>query len=480
MSRLFVIVLLTLSVSLTWGATSALAVPGGVDGDEAVEQRPEQDDPDCAAGVLLVEQFCDVVDSALSPGMSVVTTDPRRWPEAASHGVLNDVTRWMTDAARWVTSKIQGLIAKTATPELEAQWYRERFGGMVALGGGLAVLVAMIALASAGLRRDPDALGATFIGCFGRGSARGSCWRWLCWRWAWRMASRIGWRRIRRARRRRSFGVMSRRRGAVRTARGLGRRRSRLCLRWCRCWRRSRFGLSCCCATRGSMWRCCLCRRRWRRRFGRRCGRGRRGWCRCCLCVLIAMKPVIVVVLSLAGSAAAAGGDVDKDLGLVVAAVMILVLAAFVPWVLMMLVSMDSEGSWTAKTATGSLKSSLGGGVSRVGGGLGGAANATGALANRRRPGMGGQPGAGGNPRGGGNPGAGGGNRGGGGPGGGGDRRGPRPTAPSAPHGPIARGTVSVAAGLVGPVERPNTAKRPAGPSRPRPAAPAKPTPKRQ
>jgi hypothetical protein len=79
----------------------------------------------------------------------------------------------MTDGARWVTSKIQELIKKTTTPELEARWYRERFAGMAALGGGLSVLVAMIALGSAGFRRDPDALGATFIGMFRAGIGTG-------------------------------------------------------------------------------------------------------------------------------------------------------------------------------------------------------------------------------------------------------------------------------------------------------------------
>ncbi|MCA1677908.1 MAG: hypothetical protein LC777_02625 [Actinobacteria bacterium] len=44
---------------------------------------------------------------------------------------------------------------------------------MVALGGGLAVLVAMIALGSAALRRDPDALGGIFLGMFRAGIGTG-------------------------------------------------------------------------------------------------------------------------------------------------------------------------------------------------------------------------------------------------------------------------------------------------------------------
>ena len=40
-------------------------------------------------------------------------------------------------------------IQKTSTPELKANWYEERFGTMIALGLGLAALVAMMALASA-------------------------------------------------------------------------------------------------------------------------------------------------------------------------------------------------------------------------------------------------------------------------------------------------------------------------------------------
>ena len=79
----------------------------------------------------------------------------------------------MTDAARWVTEKIQGFIEETTTPELQASWYRERFDGMAALGVGLAVLVALIALGSAAMRRDSDAMGATFIGMFRAGIGTG-------------------------------------------------------------------------------------------------------------------------------------------------------------------------------------------------------------------------------------------------------------------------------------------------------------------
>ena len=134
------------------------------------------------------------------------------------------------------------------------------------------------------------------------------------------------------------------------------------------------------------------------------------------LFIMIAMKPAIVVVLSLAGSAAAAGGDADKDFGILVAAVMILVLAAFVPWVLMMLISMDGESSWTARQAAGSMKGAVAGGTGRVGGGLGSAASRVGGALGGARAGRGG----GGSAPGGGGAGgsAGGGSPGGGGPGG--------------------------------------------------------------
>ena len=463
--RCVLIALLTLVVGLTIGASSALAVPGGVAGNEPAQRQPERDDGDCAGGILGVEQLCDGLNDGLGgvigPGVDAVTGAPASAAGAIGGTILDQVTTWMTDAAQWITSKIQGLIAETTTPELEAQWYRERFGAMAALAGGLAVLVAMIALGSAALRRDPDALGATFIGMFRAGIGTGlvlaltvlalsvadGISNWVAADASGQAASRF-WGDVASA-----WGDDNAGFGSsaiaflfaiVQVIAGIAVWLE-LLLRQAGIYVAVLFMPA---ALAASIWPAL---RAWQSRLVG------------LLFVLIAMKPVVVVVLSLAGSAAAAGGDADKDLGVLVAAVMILVLAAFVPWVLMMLVSMDSEASWTARSAMGSVKGSVGGGAGRLGGGLGGAVATAGAGATGGRIGAGasaigrqgggrggggsrGFSGGGPSPRGGGGGGGGAAPRG----GSGGGQPGGGPGGSSAPE-PVYPGAVAAAAGLVPP-----------------------------
>jgi hypothetical protein len=377
---------------------------------------------------------------------SAVAGAPGAAASAIGGGFFDEATKWMTDAARWVTSKIQGLIAQTTTPELQAGWYQQRFAAMVALGGGLSVLVAMIALGSAALRRDPDALGATFIGMFRAGIGTGlvvalvalgvgvadGITNWVAADASGERASRFwgdvadAWGGDDYAGFGSSaiaflFAVLQALAGIVLWIEML--------LRDAGIYVAVLFMPA---ALAAAIWPAL---RAWQSRLT------------VLLFVLVAMKPVIVVVLSLAGSAAAAGGDADKDLGVLVAAVMILVLAAFMPWVVMMLVSVDSEASWTARAATSSVRgavvggaSRVGGGLGRLGGGMGGAvAMATGGVGGHGRGGSTAKVGGGGSRGGGGSnaPGP----RGGppsGGPGGGG----------SGAAGPAPVGTVAAAAGL--------------------------------
>lgn len=365
---------------------AAYAVPSAPGDPDAGETQPqEQPKPkgDCAGGRLILEQLCDALmwdplggRGPVNDSVDAVVGAPGAAARAVGGGALDEVTRWMTDAARWVSSKIQVLIGRTTTPELEAGWYRERWESMVALGVGLSVLVALIALTSAALRRDPDALGATVIGMFRAGIGTGlllplvvlalgvadGITNWVAGDASGERASGFwgdvadGWGAENHA----GFGssAIAFLFAVVQVIAGIAV--------WIEMQVRQAgiyvAVLFMPAALAAAIWPRL---RAWEERLV------------ALLFVMVSMKPVIVVVLSLAGSAAAAGGDADKDLGLLMAAVMILVLAAFVPWVLMLLVSMDSEGSWTALTASETVKGRVGGGLGRLnntaaaGGGLG-------------------------------------------------------------------------------------------------------------
>src|SRR4051794_27077192 len=142
--------------------------------DEEKDKKKGDDFGDhCRPGIPIIDQIaegaCDVGKGAIDD----VTGAPGKIAEGAATGALNQLTEWMTDAATWTTKQIATGIQKTSTPELKASWYKERFGSMVALGLGLAALVTMMALASAAIRRDPEALGATVYGMVRAGLGTG-------------------------------------------------------------------------------------------------------------------------------------------------------------------------------------------------------------------------------------------------------------------------------------------------------------------
>ena len=468
MRRLVVVPMASVVLLLGWSATAQAAPPGAEPPrDEAAQApagggKPKQQAGDCAGGIPGIEQLCDALRwdplggrGPVKEAVDAVVGAPGAAARAVGGGVLDGLTRWMTDAARWVTSKIQVLIGRTTTPELEAAWYRERWEAMAALGVGLSVLVALIALTSAALRRDPDALGATLIGMFRAGIGTGlllplvalalgvadGITTWVATDASGGRASRFwgdvaaGWGAENHA----GFGssAIAFLFAVVQVIAGIAVW-IEMQLRQAGIYVAVLFMPA---ALAAAIWPRL---RAWEERLV------------ALLFVMVSMKPVIVVVLSLAGSAAAAGGDADKDLGLLLSAVMILVLAAFVPWVLMLLVSIDSEGSWTALTASESVKGKVGGGLGR----LNNTAAAGGGLGARRRAARLG--GGSGDPHG---------RRSGGGGGGGDGSSGPNPDAGGggspggwpAGDGPLPISGVAAAAGLLPPGGgRRNAAKKPA------------------
>ncbi|HEX4365130.1 MAG TPA: hypothetical protein VHZ75_11320 [Solirubrobacteraceae bacterium] len=285
-----------------------------------------------------------------------------------SGGAFDQATSWMTDAATWITSRIQKLIGETKTPELTSSWYRQRFGAMAALGLGLSALVAMIALGSAALRRDASALGATLIGMFraglgtglvlaltvmalgvadgvtnvvaGDGSGHAAAKFWSDVAAAWGSPNYAGF----------GSSAIAFLFASVQVLAGLAVW-IELLVREAGIYVAVLFMPA---ALAASIWPRL---RAWQARLTT------------LLFVLIALKPVMIVVLSLTGSAAGSGGNVQHDTGLLVAAVVILMLAALTPWALMALVSSGGDARLTAEEARSRSRASDGG--ARIGGGLG-------------------------------------------------------------------------------------------------------------
>ena len=77
---------------------------------------------------------------------------------------MDQVTGWMVQAAQTISGWVVKEAGTITHPDLEASWYLRLFSGLAALGGALAGLVGLIALASAAIRKDPDALGEVIYG----------------------------------------------------------------------------------------------------------------------------------------------------------------------------------------------------------------------------------------------------------------------------------------------------------------------------
>src|SRR3954471_15963532 len=346
---------------------------------KAKEEEKKKDDfgDKCRPGIPIVD---DVAEGACDVGKGAadtVTGAPGDIAKGVAGGALDQATKWMTDAATWTTKQIATGIQKTSTPELKASWYEKRFGSMIALGLGLAALVTMMALASAAIRRDPEALGATIYGMFQAGLGTGLVL--VLTVLALGVADEISntmagetmgknagqfWNDVGDAWGKDNFAGFGSSAIAfffafVQVIAGL--------LVWIEMLLRSAAiyiaVLFLPAALAASIWPPL---REWESRLVK------------VLFVLIAMKPVIITVLSLAGHAAAAAitGEVRGDIGVLLAAIVIFALAACAPWALMTLVSMSGEGAWSARAAHHGAREGMSASASRVGGSLGNARSA--------------------------------------------------------------------------------------------------------
>jgi hypothetical protein len=339
-------------------------------GQKDEEKKQEDFGDKCRPGIPGIDQVAEGACDVGKGAADTVTGAPGDIAESVAGGALDQATEWMTDAAVWTTKQISAGIKKTTTPELKADWYRERFGEMVALGMGLAALVTMMALASAAIRRAPDALGATVYGMFRAGLGTGLIM--VLTVLALGVADEISnafasktagkfWNDVGDAWGKGNFAGFGSSAIAfflafVQVLAGLAV--------WIEMLLRSAaiylvvlflpLGLA------ASIWPPL---REWETRMVK------------VLAVLIMLKPVIIVALSLAGSLAAAAitGDARGDFGVLLAAIVIFALAAMSPWALMAMVSMSAEGSWSARAAHHGAREGLASAASKVGGSLGSA-----------------------------------------------------------------------------------------------------------
>jgi hypothetical protein len=301
--------------------------------------------------------------------------------------ILDAVASWLIGAATAITGYVAKEMTATSTPALQSSWYQAQFLPMADLGAGLALLVALVALTSAALRRSPDALAQTLTATvragFGTGlivalTAIGLSLADQISSDVLRSSPTSFWNTVAAAWVSGSFGGFgsSALAALIAIVEVLG-----ALLVWLELIVRAAaiyiavlfFPV----ALAASIWPPLS---GWTGRLGR------------LLLLFVILKPITLIVLALAGNAAAAGLSFSSGLpgsvGTILAAVVIFALAAFAPWALMYLLAADAEGAWTA----GAVRSGAG---QAVAGQTGRSVRTGGGLATLRTPGRGGGSGGG-------------------------------------------------------------------------------------
>jgi hypothetical protein len=324
---------------------------------------------------------------------------------------LDSVAEWIIQGATQITGFLAHEMTATTTPQLSAAWYLAQFQPMADLGAALGLLVTLIALASAAVRRDPDALAKTFAGIAKAGV--GTCLLVALTMIALTVADEISsavlkgsphqfWSTVAHAWGAHSFGGFGS--SALAMLIALVEVFAALFV-WLELIVRDAaiylavlfFPV----VLAAGIWPALSS---WPARLGRM------------LLLLVILKPVALIVLCFAGNAAAAGlsfgaRGVSGSVGTILAATVILGLAAFAPWTLMYLLAADAESAYasaamrhSAATATTSSEGrsvrTLGGlrnqGSQGNGGGMGNQGSCPGGGSPSGNPSGGGEPPSGG------------------------------------------------------------------------------------
>lgn len=174
-----------LAVAVPCASAAALPAPAGVQAGRPVQaaataRHTNTGLPCGGIGLPVIGELVSSIVSGQCEGGSVVGEAAGAVGglvgEAAGtavNSVLDSVSEWMIAATTEVTGFVASEMTHTTTPQLTSAWFAAQFGPMADLGAALGLLVALLALASAAVRRSPDALAGTLSGIFRAGLGTG-------------------------------------------------------------------------------------------------------------------------------------------------------------------------------------------------------------------------------------------------------------------------------------------------------------------
>jgi hypothetical protein len=363
-----VAVVLSIGAFLSAADAGAVVPPVGVQFGHAArvaKQAPRWKDAGgpCEVGVPviggLVSEITGRLCSAAGGAVGAVGDLAGEAAQAVGGGVLEELARWMIAAASQITTFVSKAMTDTTTPRLESSWFESQFEPMVDLGAALGLLVALISLGSAAIRRSPELLAATLSGIARAGIGTGLVVALTVLGLS--LADQIStavltsspqefWKAVAHAWGTSGFGGFESSALAMLIALvevlAAALVWIELVVRGAAIYLAVLFFPV---ALAAAIWPALGS---WPGRLAR------------LLALFVMLKPVALIVLSLAGSAAAAGlsfgGGVPSSVGTILSACVIFVLAAFAPWALMYLIAADAESAYVAHQLRTSTAAAIG------------------------------------------------------------------------------------------------------------------------
>ena len=391
---------LALAPPCAHAAVAPVGTQAGHPTKAGVSAKPQAESTFCKIAGPLIEGIVPDIERLAGDGeQSVCEKDGEAIGNAVGevgNSVLDGVAKWIIGAATQVTTFIAKAIQESSTPQLQSRWFGAQFAPMADLGAALALLVALVALASAAVRRDPKALAATIAGIARAGIGTGmvvaltviglevadqisaavlassphAFWETVAHAWGTK-----GWAGL-------GSSALAALLALLETVAAI--------VVWVELLVRSAaiyiavlfFPV----VLAASIWPALSA---WTGRLAR------------LLLLLVILKPVALIVLSLAGNAAAGGlsfsSGIATSVGTILTAIVILALAAFAPWALMYLLAADAESGYAAAGLRSAAGGAVAGGATRLGG-IGRRAGGSGGSAGSGSAAGGGGPAPGGSP----------------------------------------------------------------------------------
>ena len=370
-ARLAAAALTALALAACAPSAAAAPVPAGVQAGTVTEAAAPATavgarKAACNVGIPVIGGVVSTVTNAVCDAGSTVAGAAGSVVGAVGNTVLDGIASWVIDADTTVTTFVEKAMTNTTSPRLEASWYVAQFAPMAQLGGGIALLVALIAFTSAALRRSPEAIAATLAGIVRAGVGTGVAipLTTLGLAISDQISAAVSARSPHAF-----FATVAHAWGASGFG-GLGSSALATLIAFVELIGAVAVWLEL--IVRGAViyvavlfFPVALAASIWPK-LGDWTGRLSK-----LLLQFVILKPVALIVLSLAGSAAAAGlsggaGGITGSVGAILAAVVIFALAAAAPWALMYLLAADAESAWTSSA----VRVGASQGLAKAGGGL--------------------------------------------------------------------------------------------------------------